>query len=218
MNDLIGKNINGKYRIDALIRETELGDFYRGTNVATGVPVTVKILAPAMAIDVRYVDRFLLEARAAAGVSHRNILNTIEVGTDEKGLPFAIYQGLEGDTLDNVIKTDGKLAESRAVGLAKQIASALTAAHEAKLVHGGLSPNKVIVNTVDGIDEVKIYDFGFRPHARNSMTAVKYLAARTMHGYSGQRSAFGRICVGIDALRNGRRRAAIYRADTGCRH
>ncbi len=176
MNDLIGKNINGKYRIDSLIRETELGDFYRGTNVATGVPVTVKTLAPAMAIDVRYVDRFLLEARAAAGVSHRNILNSIEVGTDEKGLPFAIYQGIEGDTLDNVIKADGKLAESRAVGLAKQIASALTGAHETKLIHGGLSPNKVIVNTVDGVDEVKIYDFGFRPHARNSMTAVKYLA------------------------------------------
>lgn len=176
INDLLGKNIAGKYRIDSLIRETELGDFYRGTNTATGVPVTVKILAPAMAIDVRYVDRFLAEANALAGVSHRNILNSIDVGTDAQGLPFAIYEALDGETLEDSLRVYGPMEEPRAIGLAKQIASGLTAAHFSELVHGGLNPTKVIISTIDGVDLAKIYDFGIRGHARNSMSAVPYLA------------------------------------------
>jgi hypothetical protein len=176
INDLIGKNIADKYRIDSLIRETELGDFYRGTNTGTGVPVTVKILAPAMAIDVRYVERFLAEANAAAVVSHRNILNSIDVGSDTKGLPFAIYEGIEGETLEDTLKLYGPMAEPRAIGIAKQIAAAFAATHLNGTVHGGLNPSKVIINTLDGLDSVKIYDFGVRGHARNSMTAVPFLA------------------------------------------
>lgn len=176
MNDLVGKKIAAKYNIDSLIRETEIGDFYRGTNVSTGVPVTVKILAPAMAIDVRYVDRFLADAKAASRISHRNILNSIDVGTDAQGLPFAVYEAIEGETLEEALRIYGPMTEPRAIGLANQIASALTAAHFGDLVHGGLNPGKVIINTIDGIDAVKIYDFGVRSHARNSMSAVPFLA------------------------------------------
>src|SRR6476469_10048766 len=114
INDLLGKTIAGKYRIDSLIRETELGDFYRGSNVETGVPVTVKVLAPAMAIDVRYVDRFLADANAAAAVSHRNVLNSIDIGTDPRGLPYAVYEGMEGETLASQLRQHGPLPEARA--------------------------------------------------------------------------------------------------------
>ncbi|MEP6944803.1 MAG: protein kinase [Acidobacteriota bacterium] len=176
INDLLGKNIAGKYRIDSLIRETELGDFYRGTNTSTGVPVTIKILAPAMAIDVRYVDRFLFEANAAARVSHRNILNSIDIGTDSQGLPYAVYEGIEGETLEETIKLYGPMAEARAIGVAKQVASAVAAIHSGGLIHGGLNPYKVLISTVDGVDSVKIYDLGVRSHAKNSMTAVPYIA------------------------------------------
>ncbi len=176
MNDLVGKNIAGKYRIDSLIRETELGDFYRGTNISTGVPVTVKILAPAMAIDVRYIDRFLAEAKRAAGVSHRNILNSIDVGTDVQGLPFAVYEGIEGDTVAETLRLYGPMTEARAIGIAQQIASALAAANLSGTNHGGLNKNKALINNIDGIDTVKVYDFGVRPHARNSISAVPYLA------------------------------------------
>ncbi len=176
INDLIGKDINGKYRIDSLIRETELGDFYRGTNVATGVPVTVKILAPAMAIDQRYVDRFLADARAAAAVSHANILNSIDIGTDTHGLPFAVFEVAEGETLRDALNRDGQMAVPRAVGIAKQIAIALSAAHAKNLIHGGLNPQKIYVNSDEGRDVVKVFDFGTRGHARNSMASVPYLA------------------------------------------
>lgn len=91
IGDLIGKIIAGRFRIDSLIRETEVGDFYRGTNLGTGAPVTIKTLAPAMAIDQRYVDRFLRDENAAAAVTHPNILNNLEIGLDDHGTPHSVY-------------------------------------------------------------------------------------------------------------------------------
>ena len=176
MNDLIGKEIVGRYRIDSLVRETEIGDFYRGTNLVTGLAVTVKILAPAMAIDQRYVDRFLAEANAAADVSHPNILNILDVGTDTHILPFAVFEAIEGETLREVIRREGQLAQPRAIAVAKQVASALSAAHAKNLVHGGLNPDKIFIQTTDGVDTAKIFDFGVRSHAANSLEAVAYLA------------------------------------------
>ncbi len=176
MNDLIGKEIVGRYRIDSLIRETEIGDFYRGTNLMTGLPVTVKILAPAMAIDQRYVDRFLLEANAAADVSHPNILNILDVGTDTHILPFAVFEALEGESLGALLRREGRLTQPRAIAIAKQIASALSAAHGRNLIHGGLNPDKIFVQTNDSADIVKLFDFGVRPHAIHSLDAVAFLA------------------------------------------
>ncbi|MBP6003415.1 MAG: protein kinase [Pyrinomonadaceae bacterium] len=175
-HELIGKEIAGKYRVEKLIRETELGDFYHGTNTVTGFPVTIKILAPAMAIDQRYVDRFLADVKANAEVSHSHILNSLDVGIDSAGVPYAIYEASEGEMLSEVLKRDGALDVPRAVSFAKQIASAVAVAHRGGLIHSGLNPHKVIVNSDEGGDSIKVFDFGVRPHARNSMTAVGYLA------------------------------------------
>ncbi len=175
-HDLIGKEIAGKYRVDKLIRETELGDFYQGTNTVTGFPVTVKVLAPAMAIDQRYVERFLADAKAGAQVSHPNILNSLDVGRDALGVPFAIYEASECESLAEIIRREGSLDVPRAVSFAKQIATAIRSAHAAGLVHAGLNPQKVLVTAGDNGESVKVFDFGVRPHARNSMSAVSYLA------------------------------------------
>lgn len=176
MNDLVGKEIVGRYRADSLVRETEIGDFYRGTNLVTGLPVTIKILAAAMAIDQRYVDRFLAEANAAADVSHPNILNILDVGTDTHILPFAVFEALEGETLRDLIRREGRLAQPRAISIAKQVASALSEAHRKNLAHGGLNPDKIFIQTTDGVDLAKVFDFGIRSHAANSLEAVAYLA------------------------------------------
>lgn len=176
MNDLIGKEIVGRYRIDSLVRETEIGDFYRGTDLVTGSPVTIKILAPAMAIDQRYVDRFLAEANAAADVSHPNILNILDVGTDTYIPPFAVFEALEGETLRELIRREGQLDQLRAISIAKQVASALSTAHARNLAHGGLNPDKIFIQTADGVDSAKVFDFGVRSHAANSLEAIAYLA------------------------------------------
>ncbi len=175
-NDLIGKEIAGRYRVDSLVRETELGDFYHGTNLVTGLPVLIKLLAPAMAIDQRYVDRFLAEANEAASLAHPNILSILDIGTDTHVLPFAVFEAPEGVTLRELIAEDGKLPQDTVIGVARQIASALSAAHSKRLIHGGLTPDKVFVHRDGASAGVKVFDFGVRTHAGNSLAAAAYLA------------------------------------------
>ena len=175
ISDFIGKIIAGKFRIDSLVRETEVGDFYRGTNLTTGVPATIKILAPAMAIDQRYIDRFMRDEKAAAAVSHPNILNNLEIGLDEHGTPHSVYEGMDGGLLSALIREKGQLPVTDAITIAKQVASALSAAHAAGLVHSGLNPDKVFIDSDLSIF-AKVFDFGSRTHARNSMSAVGYLS------------------------------------------
>jgi len=175
-NELIGKEIAGKYRIESLIRETELGDYYRGSHIVTGAPVTIKILAPAMAIDARYVDRFTADVQAVSLISNQNVLNTIDIGSDEQGIPYAVYEGFEGGDLSTLLRSERRLTQIRAIGIAKQIAAALVAAHTRGVIHGGINPDKVIISGEAEGDLVKVYDFGTRTHSRNSMSAVSYLA------------------------------------------
>ena len=175
IGDLIGKIIAGRFRIDSLIRETEVGDFYRGTNLGTGAPVTIKTLARAMAIDQRYVDRFLRDENAAAAVTHPNILNNLEIGLDDHGTPHSVYEGTDGGLLSAMLKENGKLPVADAISIAKQAASALSAAHSAGLVHGGLNPDKLFIDNEAGVF-TKVFDFGARTHARNSMSAAGYLS------------------------------------------
>lgn len=175
ITDLREKEIDGKYRITELIRETELGDFYHAANIATGEPLIIKILAPAMAIDTRYVENFLKDVSASAVVTHQNILRNIEIGSDSQVIPFAVFEDPKGNLL-RVAQDSAALEVPRAIGIVAQIASGLVAAHSAGLLHSGLNPDKVLVVENGDGDVVKVFDFGSRGHAVNSVDAIGYLA------------------------------------------
>ena len=159
INDLLGKNIAGKYRIDSLIRETELGDFYRGTNTSTGVPVTIKILAPAMAIDVRYVDRFLAEAIAAAFLAGTKLGVAATVAIVAHAVPQQV-----GDFAVLLEPTDARVeggckgtlrAEVSTKGIASHSArpwKGHNAIHDAGSVLTRLAAYEAETITVDGLD------------------------------------------------------------------
>ena len=85
IDDFEGKIIAEKYRIESILRDSDLGVIYRGWHVLMEKPVTVKILAPALAIDKRFVDRFLAEAKALSQAAHPNLLNVTDFGTDSHG-------------------------------------------------------------------------------------------------------------------------------------
>src|SRR5438067_4830436 len=99
IDEFEGKIIAEKYRIESILRDSDLGTFYRGWHVLMDRPVTVKILAPALAIDQRLVDRFLAEAKQLSHVSHPNILNITDFGTDSRAVTYAVYEGAAGVTL-----------------------------------------------------------------------------------------------------------------------
>ncbi len=125
INDIAGKLIADKYRVETLIRESESGDLYTGRHEVLDKPVTLKILPTAVAVDQRWVKRFISEARAASTVSHNGILNLSDFGTDSKGVSYAIFEAAPVNTLDRLEISGEFLDEKRAIDIARQIAASV---------------------------------------------------------------------------------------------
>ncbi|MFN0140150.1 MAG: serine/threonine protein kinase [Pyrinomonadaceae bacterium] len=157
MSDFEDKLIADKYRVGELIREGEAGDLYHGRHEVMDKAVTLKLLPLALGVDARWTKRFIDEARAASAVTHSNLLNINDFGTDAKNVSYAVYDSVDGATL-----ADDRSMKSQAtsVELARQIANAVAAAHEKQLVHGNLSPRNVFINTEDETQTAKVYGLG----------------------------------------------------------
>src|SRR4051794_20429237 len=125
MNDeLIGKTVADKYRIDSLLCETSLGALYRGWNTLMDKPVTVKILSPALAIDARLVDQFMAEAKNTAHIANENVLNVTDFGTDSRSISYAVYENIDGETLRVLLDREGSISLPLALSIAKRSADA----------------------------------------------------------------------------------------------
>src|ERR1700741_5150384 len=147
VNDVLGKLVADKYRVESLISEGESGDLYAGRHEVLDKPVPVKILPAAYAVDARWVRRFVDEARAASAVTHPNILNLTDFGTDAKGVSYAVFEPENGETLRDTPRREPALAEKRAIDLTRQIAAAAEAAHTKQVVHGALTPRNIYLET-----------------------------------------------------------------------
>jgi len=157
IDDVLGKLVADKYRIEGLIRESESGDLFTARHEVLDRPVTVKILNRALAVDQRWVRRFVDEARAASALEHANILNITDFGTDAKGVSYAVFEHAPENTLRDLIANEPLLDEKRAVNITRQIAAAVAAAHKKNVLHGALEPRSVFV---EGDSTVKVFGFG----------------------------------------------------------
>ena len=179
-DQFIGQTLANKYRIEGAVRESGLGRVYRGTHLLMDKPVTVKILSPALAIDENIVKRFSNEARTVSNISHPNILNVTDFGSDRNNAVYIISEGIDGETLKETIQREGKFPLERALGIVRQIAAALAAAHKKDIVHRHLSSENILLaNAPDEPELVKVLDFGsVKPEDGNSFeneTAIKDL-------------------------------------------
>lgn len=157
IDTFIGKTLADKYRIDSVMRETELGKVYHGRHLLMEKAVAVKILSPALAVDENIVNRFSSEARNISNISHPNILNVTDFGSDANGTVYIVFEDAEGETLKSAIEQGGNFSPERAVNIAKQITSALSAAHLKGVTHGNLNSENVLLGADDA---VKVLDLG----------------------------------------------------------
>ena len=145
----------GYYDVSALIGEGGMGQVYRATDTQLGRDVALKILPDAFAADPDRLARFQREAKVLASLNHPNIaqIHGIEKSDDTQAL---VLELVEGPTLaDRIAK--GPIPLDEALPIAKQIAEALEAAHEAGVIHRDLKPANIKVRE-DGT--VKVLDFG----------------------------------------------------------
>jgi serine/threonine protein kinase len=159
--DLIGAQVDGRYRVLELIGEGGMGKVYLAEHVEIGKRVALKVLHPSYSRMPDLVERFRREARAASKIGHPNIVDVTDSGTTTDGSVYFVMEYLEGVELGSVIEREGALDVARALRIASQICRALAAAHAQGIVHRDLKPENVFLITRDGAaDVVKVLDFG----------------------------------------------------------
>jgi serine/threonine protein kinase len=164
-----GSEVAG-YRVDELISRGGMGVVYRVTNVALNRIYALKVLAPELAEDVQFRERFKRETRIAASLHHPNVVG-IHYAGEHDGLLFFVMDYVTGTDLHQVLRRTGALHPTRAVELLEQCASALDAAHARGLVHRDVKPANILITVKEGEEHAYLTDFGLAKKS-NSASAL----------------------------------------------
>jgi predicted Ser/Thr protein kinase len=159
--------LNDRYEMGSPLGKGGMAHVYRGTDRVLDRTVAIKVLSGKYAGDDSFVTRFRREAQAAAGLNHANIVGVYDTG-DEGQMHYIVMEYVEGETLGDVLRRDGRLDPERAAAVAVEVATALHAAHEKGLVHRDVKPGNVMI---DREGRVKVVDFGIaRAAADDTLT------------------------------------------------
>ena len=178
----------GAYRIERLIGRGGMGDVFLADDTRLGRPVALKVVADALADDVRFTERLLRESRLAASLDHPNVVPIYDAG-EADGRLFIAMRYVPGLDLKALLRAEGPLEPARAVAIAGQVASALDAAHRRDLVHRDVKPSNVLLDRQDGPEHAYLADFGLMQSGRGGAAAdgqfmgtVDYVAPEQIRG------------------------------------
>jgi serine/threonine protein kinase/tetratricopeptide (TPR) repeat protein/TolB-like protein len=163
-----GSQFGPRYRIESEIGEGGMGKVFKAYDIDLDRTVALKLVRPELAKDASSLQRFKQELLLASSISHRNVLRIHDLG-DVGGLKFISMAYVQGMDLHELIAKMGKLPTERVLNIAKQLASALEAAHTEGVVHRDLKPRNVLI-TVD--DHVCVSDFGLAKSLDAETTAM----------------------------------------------
>ncbi len=161
----------GRYRIEALLGTGAMGEVYRAHDPAIDRLVAIKVVRPELVAGSggeQLLERFRREARAAGRRFHPNIVAIWDFG-DDNGMPFLVMELVEGQSLDQLIKSCGSLEPRRSVAIITQVLSALGFAHRNGIVHRDIKPSNIMVLPAD---QVKVADFGIARLETSEFTIV----------------------------------------------
>ncbi len=158
---MIGRVVDGRYRIEQKIGEGGMGMVYMATHTTLQKKLALKVLRGDNSRDSDVVQRFMQEAQAATSIGHANIIDISDFGRLSDGSVYFVMEYLDGTSLSDMIKRGGSVAMHEAIHIVRQIASALEAAHARGIVHRDLKPDNIFVIR-QGNDHrfVKVLDFG----------------------------------------------------------
>ena len=157
---LLGRTLEGVYRVEDVLGRGGMGVVYRAVNVRLDMPVALKVLASNLAHDQQLMKRFEAEARTQARLRHPNIVAVKDFICDE-GVYAIVMERVDGATLEEVIHArTGPMPYDRIMGIMAPSLEALGVAHEQGIVHRDIKPANIMLTTVAGREVPKVMDFG----------------------------------------------------------
>ncbi|MSO43278.1 MAG: Stk1 family PASTA domain-containing Ser/Thr kinase [Candidatus Planktophila sp.] len=159
MSDLSGELIDSRYQLIRQVANGGMASIYEAMDTRLDRKVAVKIMHPHLAQDDAFVSRFIREAKAAAALSHPNIVAVQDQGWNQSGVPavFLVMELIEGSTLREYLNERGRFEIKDAINYLTPILSALAAAHAIGIVHRDVKPENILISK-EG--RIKIADFG----------------------------------------------------------
>src|SRR5436309_13718353 len=156
MSTILGTTLSGRYRLEARIAAGGMSTVYRALDETLERQVAVKLMNREVTSDSDELERFRREARAVAQLSHPHVVGVIDAGEDD-GRPYIVFECVDGETLKDRIRRQGRLPIPEAVAYAIEIARALGAAHARNIVHRDVKPQNVLI---DEEGSAKVTEFG----------------------------------------------------------
>jgi eukaryotic-like serine/threonine-protein kinase len=180
-----GQFIDGRYRVLRKLGAGGMADVYLAEDTTLGRRVAVKVLLSRYAGDRQFVERFRREAQAAARINHANIVNIYDWGPVD-GTYYIVMEYVEGETLKDRIRRQGKFSAGEAVRIALELLAAVQIAHGAHIVHRDIKSQNILI---DRAGTVKVTDFGIAKADDSQMTeagsilgTAQYLAPEQAKG------------------------------------
>lgn len=160
----LGTTLGGRYVLDDVVGEGGMATVYRARHKLVDRPCAVKVLHSDVMKESNVRERFLREARHAQRLAHANVVEVLDQGETEDGVPYLVMEMLEGSSLAEIV-AKGALPLKRALPLMMQMLRALSRAHHFEVIHRDLKPENVFVLPNDTI---KLLDFGIARSIRDT--------------------------------------------------
>lgn len=203
----IGMIIGDRYEIQEKIGTGGMSDVYKAKDHKLNRLVAVKVLKQEFSENANFVSKFRIEAQAAAGLMHPNIVNVYDVG-EENGIYYIVMELVEGITLKKYIEKKARLSVKEAVSIAIQVSMGIEAAHNNHIIHRDIKPQNIIISK-EG--KVKVTDFGIAKAATsntitsNVMGSVHYTSPEQARGgYSDEKSDIYSLGITMFEMLTGR--------------
>lgn len=182
-NLLVGQNVKGRYTVDKLLLQDALTVTYLGHDrLGEYRQVLIKIWLDNFPPEAEETRRFYEERGALSHLNHPNIARILDAGDLTEGKPFVITEYPEGLTLREALQISGQFPTGRAARIVRQIAQALTEAHNNRLTHRNLKPENVVLKNDGTIEQVKVLNFGVAGDESDKTKSLAYTAPENLIG------------------------------------